>query len=179
MTEDRKGTIINELNYWKKNKMLPAVYCDYLLALYTNGEEVIDDKEIKSIKFSILKVVQLILLTLLLPFALLVIYTSYFPNYLQIATLLIFILYSFWHYKGLIVKQNLFYHLSLIIFLLLIFLTTIFLCNTYFYYLQWVTLFVMIMNFLVWIIIGSKMELKYLSVTSIFGILLVVLFFVL
>ncbi|MEL3972849.1 hypothetical protein AAEO50_11195 [Rossellomorea oryzaecorticis] len=35
----RQVVIINEIKFWKQNKMLPDQYCDYLLALYTNGEE--------------------------------------------------------------------------------------------------------------------------------------------
>lgn len=180
MTEDRKATIINELNYWKKNKMLPTVYCDFLLALYTNGEEVVDGKKVNSANnnLPILKIGQLFLLILLLPFALLVSYTSYFPSYIQFGILLLFIFYSFWQYKGSSLKKDFYYHLSFAIFLLLILLTTIFLSNTYVYF-DWMTEFIIIMNFIFWFILGRKVELKYLPFASIFGILLVVLFFVL
>ena len=33
----RKEIIIHEINYWKKNRMLPEHYCDFLLNLYTEG----------------------------------------------------------------------------------------------------------------------------------------------
>lgn len=36
---DRKQIIINEIRYWKQHRMLPATYCDYLLSLYTEGEQ--------------------------------------------------------------------------------------------------------------------------------------------
>ncbi|MDQ0299735.1 hypothetical protein J2S78_002155 [Salibacterium salarium] len=39
MDEERKEVIINEIKYWKTNKMLPEHYCDFLLMLYTEGEE--------------------------------------------------------------------------------------------------------------------------------------------
>ncbi|WP_051348469.1 hypothetical protein [Peribacillus kribbensis] len=39
MNETRKKIIINELVYWKKNRLLPEHYCDYLLALYDGGEQ--------------------------------------------------------------------------------------------------------------------------------------------
>jgi hypothetical protein len=35
----RQAMIINEIKFWKQNRMLPDQYCDYLLAIYTNGEE--------------------------------------------------------------------------------------------------------------------------------------------
>ena len=37
MDENRKQIIIKEIGYWKNNKLLPEQYCDFLLALYTEG----------------------------------------------------------------------------------------------------------------------------------------------
>lgn len=37
MDEQRKNIIINEITYWKQNRMLPEHYCNYLLNLYTEG----------------------------------------------------------------------------------------------------------------------------------------------
>ena len=37
--EQRKITIINEIRYWKDNHLLPEHYCDFLMALYTEGEQ--------------------------------------------------------------------------------------------------------------------------------------------
>lgn len=92
--------------------MLPAVYCDYLLALYSNGDEFIE-KEMKSGKnnVSIIQLSQLLLVIVLVPVAILVMYTSLFPGYIQIGVLLLFTLYSFWHYKALRQKQDFYYHL--------------------------------------------------------------------
>ncbi|MCM3111394.1 hypothetical protein [Lederbergia lenta] len=38
MEANRKKIIISEINFWKQNNMLPEHYCDYLLTLYTEGE---------------------------------------------------------------------------------------------------------------------------------------------
>jgi len=41
MTNDpKKQIILNEILFWKQNKLLPEQYCDFLLTLYTEGEEV-------------------------------------------------------------------------------------------------------------------------------------------
>ncbi|WP_440898184.1 hypothetical protein ACS127_15190 [Amphibacillus sp. Q70] len=45
MNGQRKATIINEIKYWKENRLLPDEYCDYLLALYTEGEENLEETE--------------------------------------------------------------------------------------------------------------------------------------
>ena len=39
MKDDKKSIIIKEIYFWKENHMLPDQYCDYLLTLYTQGEE--------------------------------------------------------------------------------------------------------------------------------------------
>ncbi|HZH63229.1 MAG TPA: hypothetical protein VEY70_27490 [Metabacillus sp.] len=37
MDKEKKEIIIKEIYYWKDNKLLPDTYCDFLLALYTEG----------------------------------------------------------------------------------------------------------------------------------------------
>lgn len=39
MSVQRKQIILNEIAFWKKNKLLPEHYCDFLTALYAQGEE--------------------------------------------------------------------------------------------------------------------------------------------
>lgn len=37
MTNPRKKIILNEILFWKQNKLLPEHYCDFLAALYAEG----------------------------------------------------------------------------------------------------------------------------------------------
>lgn len=39
MTTEKKRIIISEIRYWKKNKLLPEHYCDFLITLYAQGED--------------------------------------------------------------------------------------------------------------------------------------------
>ena len=39
MNDQRKKIIMTEINYWKKNKLLPEHYCDFLITLYTRGDQ--------------------------------------------------------------------------------------------------------------------------------------------
>jgi len=39
MAKERKQIILNEIKFWKQNKLLPDHYCDFLTTLYTEGEE--------------------------------------------------------------------------------------------------------------------------------------------
>lgn len=38
MSNQRKQIILNEITFWKQNKLLPEHYCDFLSTLYTEGE---------------------------------------------------------------------------------------------------------------------------------------------
>src|SRR5690606_36010375 len=39
MSNQRKQIIVNEITFWKQNKLLPEHYCDFLMTLYTEGEQ--------------------------------------------------------------------------------------------------------------------------------------------
>ncbi|MEK4230019.1 hypothetical protein [Solibacillus sp. FSL H8-0538] len=45
MSNQKKQIIVNEIAFWKKNKLLPEHYCDFLLTLYTEGNQ--DQEEMK------------------------------------------------------------------------------------------------------------------------------------
>lgn len=42
--DEKKQMIINEIEHWKKSRLLPEVYCDFLLSLYTEGGEKVAPK---------------------------------------------------------------------------------------------------------------------------------------
>ena len=52
MTNQRKQIILNEITFWKQNKLLPEHYCDFLMTLYTEGSYQ-DDEPAGSAKQSI------------------------------------------------------------------------------------------------------------------------------
>ncbi|HWK24424.1 MAG TPA: hypothetical protein VNS08_15455 [Ureibacillus sp.] len=39
MADSRKKIILNEILFWKQNKLLPEQYCDFLITLYSEGKE--------------------------------------------------------------------------------------------------------------------------------------------
>lgn len=39
MSNPRKQIILNEILFWKQNKLLPEQYCDFLMTLYSEGNE--------------------------------------------------------------------------------------------------------------------------------------------
>lgn len=52
MSNQRKQIILNEITFWKKNKLLPERYCDFLMTLYTEGNQE-DEKQIGKAKHSV------------------------------------------------------------------------------------------------------------------------------
>ncbi|WP_017728372.1 hypothetical protein [Halalkalibacterium ligniniphilum] len=71
MDSNRKDIIVREINYWKQSKLLPEHYCDFLLTLYTEGEQEESKKFSRKLKMSkrsiflLASVIGLFLLTLL------------------------------------------------------------------------------------------------------------------
>lgn len=49
MTQQHKRVIVNEITFWKQNKLLPEHYCDFLIALYTKGEKEETEKKTKAL----------------------------------------------------------------------------------------------------------------------------------
>lgn len=39
MSNPKKQIILNEIAFWKKNRLLPEHYCDFLMTLYSEGNE--------------------------------------------------------------------------------------------------------------------------------------------
>ena len=52
MSNQRKQIILNEITFWKQNKLLPEHYCDFLMTLYTEGDQE-DEKQIANAKHSV------------------------------------------------------------------------------------------------------------------------------
>ncbi|SDQ49289.1 hypothetical protein [Virgibacillus salinus] len=177
MSDRRIATVVEEIHYWKEHNLLPDVYCDFLLAIYTNGEGVGEENTGKN-RINIVKAIQLTLLSLLLPFAFLVIYFTEFPASLQVSTLFLFVTYSYWMSRVYSQKLTIYYHLSIVTFLLLLLLMSIYI-STLFTANQWFLQFVMIINVISWYFFSRRIDIKYLKIVSIFGIAFVILYIVL
>ncbi|EAZ85106.1 hypothetical protein BB14905_22588 [Bacillus sp. B14905] len=54
MTNPRKKIILNEILFWKQNKLLPEHYCDFLAALYTEGADIEELEPVQDPKQAIL-----------------------------------------------------------------------------------------------------------------------------
>ncbi|MCM3738715.1 hypothetical protein M3210_00380 [Oceanobacillus luteolus] len=180
MEEERRFTIIQEIEYWKQHRLLPEHYCNYLLALYTNGEEMTDvitqDYKGYNKYLTLIERFQIVILYLLLPFSFVVIYFTEFHIYLQLVILALLLSYSLWCTFSFNDKRRLYFHSALIISLFLFLLTTI-LVGDLLSGSAFVVTGIVLMNFLLWLILGYLAKFKYMLISGIIGIIFVLVYY--
>lgn len=167
LSNRRIEIIIQEINYWKEHKILPEMYCDFLLALYTKGR---DETKIsiseKDEKLEFVSILQLTTQFFLLLTAVVVLNMQNVRPSFQTIFLSTALLVIFWLFKLLSKKTNIYFHLSITILLVQLFLITIFLANQYVHF-EWIISVVVICNFICWFMIGFKYKLKYLQIIAV------------
>jgi hypothetical protein len=174
LADDRTRIIINEIKYWKEHKLLPESQCDFLLALYTQGEDYESIASPMKRNYQVNQYVQLILLILMIPFSFLVVYFTQFNFILQLGILVLFLSYAFWVFSYFRKKDIKYIHIAITVFLVLLLITTDFISSVL-HLNQYVTILFFIFNFIGWFILSRKLHYKYLMVIS-FLALFVLLF---
>ena len=170
MNAQRKAIIIGEIKYWKESKLLPAQYCDYLLALYTEGEQVPTDSKLSQRRGNGLTILFMLLNLILAPgTALIILNTSISVMYSIFILALLFIIclgtsYLGWRVYG--IDSN---YLSLAL-LLNILIISLIVVN------QWVSqplygLIIIFAQLAVWIGLGIKYSNKLLIIISCLGLI--------
>jgi hypothetical protein len=82
----RQALILKEIKFWKQNKMLPDHYCDYLMALYSNGEENLSNPPLKKSKMKMMYL-NILFSAVIMSISLFVIYFTELSVVLQTAIL--------------------------------------------------------------------------------------------
>ncbi|WP_417899558.1 hypothetical protein ABN702_04385 [Bacillus haimaensis] len=122
MNRQRKDTIIQEIHYWKDSRLLPEHYCDYLLALYTEGEG--SNKQAKVPKKNLFHLSLAFLIPLFVPITFLVIYFTELSIDLQMLPIIFFILLSLLGYY-VFRKEHFFIHIPIVTTALLVLLLSL------------------------------------------------------
>lgn len=167
MNETRRNIIIKEIKYWKHSKLIPETYCDFLLALYTEGDvERFGDEKRRLIRISFM-----LLLALGSIFLFLFIYfTNSFLAMQIIAGMFSIGALIFIARKSSADNKLIAYFLSFLAALLFYLLTikvinVVFLANTT--YIVIVTLF----HCLIWLWIGIKWRIHFFTFAALIGFL--------
>lgn len=179
MANQRKQIILNEITFWKKNKLLPDHYCDFLTTLYTEGEELptsktkaknsIKGKEERKVQLwavimPIVSVALLVAIFLVKSILLISIPAILFATTCFITSLLM------------IKKNKLLAPIFQLSAALVFFGITLKLCLTYFDGSNIALYSTLIGNCILWIISGIGMRLIYFTIAGILGILTILIY---
>lgn len=182
MNEQRKKIIITEINYWKQKKLLPAHYCDFLIALYARGNENEEDVKItESVLDKEKKRQHRIIGALLLFVAILSIGLFMFDQYpiltlgLSGMILLLFLLYPI--FNPVIRKSAIlpFIYISSAMLLLAMSLKIwiVFFSNQ-----SMLLVGLLLLNCTLWLFAGRFLKLLYFTLSGVVGIILITIFLI-
>ncbi|MCC3356693.1 hypothetical protein [Bacillus sp. REN16] len=166
MNQDRKKVIINEIIYWRENKLLPEAYCNFLLSLYTEGEGVEPTKTTAPAKNK--TTISILGIGLLLPVLFLVTYFTEISPILQMVINFIFIIICT---LGLIRNRNnpFFVHIGSVILALFILLLSVNVSDLLFKGHEYYLFGIILLNCFCWVIVGIFSKKKYFLITGILG----------
>lgn len=178
MDEKRKETIIKEIKYWRKSKLLPEQYCDFLLTLYSEGEEaVVDSKEKVASSFLTMRsLLPFIMVQAMFFLAVLIIYFTDFSIVMQIMIGIFFTIAIVFIANKVKAQYLLLTYLFLLMAALLLFLLTVHIVVNVF---QANSLYLAAATFvhcIVWFLIGWKWRIRFFTVAGVLG-MIVLLFF--
>jgi hypothetical protein len=178
MNNNKKNIIINEIHNWKNNKLLPETYCDFLLALYTEGNqndiEITSQKEQKRKAITVFQVFLYGWLLMLLPAMLLVIYFTELSFILQM-TIVAFFLVSSLVVTAYFIRKRAFFQVPLsITFIQLLIVSLSIIEKITNGDRLWIGGAVVV-NCLLWILVGRKYQVIYLQISGSVGLIIFIL----
>ncbi|OKO91257.1 hypothetical protein RA955_03190 [Geobacillus proteiniphilus] len=164
MNRQRRETIIQEIKYWKRSRLLPEHYCDYLLALYTEGGARSRGRRWRSPLAAGL--------CLLLPAVALVIYFTELSFVLQTLLFALFLavcLFFCWRWRN----ERELLHFPLIGSAWILLVAAIAGSEQYFPGQTGALAAVVLGNCVLWFVVGHLLRLRYFSLAAVSGALLV------
>ncbi|MFC5466623.1 hypothetical protein [Lederbergia graminis] len=167
MNETRKKIILNEIEFWKQNNMLPEQYCDYLLALYSGGDIKTESQKRHKNDYSELYVSLLFLLMIISSIVITYITDFSFGMqtlFLSICCFLLVLAYYFFRKKG---KKRLVIYITAA-FLLLIYSVQI--NDTFFNANEKSLQIILFFHGFVWLFTGVWRKLHFFTVSGIIAI---------
>jgi hypothetical protein len=173
LKDQRKSIIVNEIRFWKQNQMLPEHYCDFLLALYEQGEH---SKKTQKTKNSILSregskfiLWQIVLLITTIAALLFITFSStlWVPLILSLVMIAILIGATY-YFSTKMMKAPLLYVLLALILLGL----SMKIWLLYFKEQPIVLIVIMMIHCVLWIIAGKFLKQVYFVISGITGILI-------
>ncbi|KQL20552.1 hypothetical protein ACFFHH_09625 [Cytobacillus solani] len=172
MNENRKNIIVNEILSWKKARMLPEQYCDYLLALYTEGNQPeISKKGISRGGFW----KNHYLFILLIPLTLFLIHFTELSITLQMPLFILFVLAGiiftiYFSRKGLLLQ------IPMIVSALILLLTSVEFFSSVFPERPLFLYFNLVINCFLWLLCGWKLKQLAFAISGVLGLVLLIIY---
>ncbi len=176
--QEKKGILIKEITFWKMNKLLPEHYCDFLLTLYTGGDEVHTESNEERARvrvlpkdwiFSLLGAIFAILMIV----AMYVLSTKYMfiPILLSVAAIVGILYVTFRKTTGQTMRAITYAVAALLLLALSVRLTMLFAEGN-----DLALYSVLIANCVVWLVSGTKMKLLFFTISGYLGLVVIILF---
>ncbi|SDY52508.1 hypothetical protein SAMN05421736_102177 [Evansella caseinilytica] len=176
--EQRKQIIINEIKYWKNNQLLPEVYCNFLLSLYTEGASNDDNEETKQrlpLRYlSLLTAAAVCLLAL----SFVVIYFTQFSPTMQISFQFLLVLICFFISAYFYRKKERIAHLYIAITTFMSFQFVIETAGLFFKDKPYAFGISVLLMCVVWLVAGWRWKITYLLIAGISGAVIFIIFLV-
>lgn len=180
MSNQRKQIIVNEILFWKKNKMLPDHYCDFLMTLYTEGnnerEESLGDpgQSIKAKEQR--KAMRFVILLPIIAIALLAIVYTVDTVWLAAIPASFMAIACFVGAFYFAQKNRLLAPVLQVSAALLLLGISVKLCLTYWAGNNLVLYSALILNCVIWFLSGLKLKLTYFTISGALGILAIIIY---
>lgn len=176
LNKQRKEVIIKEISYWKQSKLLPEHYCNYLLALYSEGENNVETESVIN-KRSYIKPFIAYTVPLFVPVMFLVTYFTELSVELQMLLLMIFALLSsvvYFFFR----KEKQYIHIPAIVIAILLLYWNIMLLDYFHFTGNWYFVAIAIHSSC-WLSVGWKMKWHYFSVAAFISFICLLAFIIL
>ncbi len=171
--EKRIDIVVKEIEFWKRNNMLPEQYCNYLLLLYTEGENSVQMSETKDNNRA--KFQRFIFPVILILISLFVIYFTELSIVLQTTILASFVGFL----VGLAIyysKKQLSPALLLVAIAFILLIVSVNVAEKVFSESPFVTYMALFLNSFIWVFTGLRLKLIYFTLSGSFGIILLIVF---
>ncbi|EDL64462.1 hypothetical protein [Bacillus sp. SG-1] len=169
----KTNIIINEILFWKQNKMLPDHYCDYLLALYNQGEDMENMDRKKSKRLPAVLFSSALFMSLI-PFSLFVIYFTELSFVLQTAILtgfVVLLIFAAIYYS----KKEIISPVIYITTAIIVLIYSVNFSDAIFQGDKLITYIILFCNCFLWSLAGLYFKMLYFTIAGAAGILILII----
>ncbi len=180
MSVQKKQIILNEIAFWKQNKLLPEHYCDFLTNLYVQGDGTENQEQrandsllIKKNRRDTYLLIGLAILSICLITVLIISANFIVPMIISLITILIFVFFA-WKLR---LNSTIIRPILLVLSALLLLAISFKGWELYFQENSYILLVFLLINCLLWLVTGIFQKLIYFTISGVLGIIVILIYF--